>query len=185
MSEQQHTPVDIEVEDILRLAKEARRVVLATGCRSVSDYMLSHPDTSLDAMLESLELPREAKLSLMLAWTGEARDGESMARCARQLLTRLIRDEMPEGWPDMDALDLKSFNIVMYILQAALPKSCDPAIERIKHALLMADVRDEDEDENEDFQDGPFAPGWRPHFPDDPALVGIFARVWGPKASTN
>jgi hypothetical protein len=92
-----------------------------------------------------------------------------MEQCARSLLTRALRRELPEGWqrewndiPGDPTTPLFRKVGALCSLTVALPDAYEQATMRVRDALDAADI----------------PAGWVPAGPDDPIIVDVFKRYW-------
>ena len=99
----------------------------------------------------------------------EAEATGTMERCARSLFSRDLRDQLPEGWTRGSKQDADDVGGALYrqagvflTLTMALPDLCEPAVERVRRAMLAADIPS----------------GWVPSGPDDLVLVEVFGVYW-------
>lgn len=92
-----------------------------------------------------------------------------MERCARGILARELRDELPGGWCSDESdgghemtRPAGRLSEVFLALAIALPEAYRDAIDRVQEAMNAAEL----------------PVGWLPEGPDDPALVELFACSW-------
>lgn len=143
------------------------RALLSCGIASATAYADSRPVETLVRLVEELGLPAVSAYALERTLIDEAEHAGTMERCARGLLARDLRAELPDGWPvieDSDPTRLIQRASAFASLAFALPKSYGPAIQRVRYAMEMADI-----------------PGrWLPEGADDPTLLEVFVSHWNP-----
>lgn len=140
--------------------------LLSRGIASATAYADRRPLETLVRLVEELGLPAVSAYTLERALIEEAEHAGTLERCARGLLARDLRAELPDGWPateDSDATRLIQRASAFASLSFALPKSYGPAIQRVRYAMETADVPG----------------GWLPQGPDDPILMEVFVSHWG------
>jgi hypothetical protein len=145
--------------------------LLSRGIASATAYADTMPMETLVRLVEDLGLPPASAHALERALIDEAEHARTMDRCARGLLARDLRAELPDGWPateDSDATRLIQRASAFASLAFALPKSYGAAIQRVRYAMEMADI----------------PAGWIPHGPDDPVLMEVFVSHWEPLTGT-
>jgi len=145
------------------------QALYAKGFSSATAFADSQPDTPLPQLAPQLDAPAVSWLLLERALVDEAETGGQLERCARNLLVRDLRSELPLGWPgDSVARDDEASSPlfrragVFLALAIALPEPCAAAIDRVRKAMEHADI----------------AAGWLPADADDPVLVATFAAHW-------
>jgi hypothetical protein len=144
-------------------------VVLAEGFASLIAYADSRPTASLTELANHLGSDIEP-LDLEYQLVAEAEAAGTMERCARSLLARGLRSELPEGLAiDAGARDEATgcpFRLsgVFFTLVMSLPPAYHEAVDRIERAMTSADLPS----------------GWLPEGADDPALVELFGSYWAP-----
>lgn len=139
------------------------------GFSSVTEFIESRPLATLVELADELGQRDVAAVQLRWRWVAEAIATGNMERCARSLLTRTLREELPEGWhrewPDVPG-DSRTplFRKVgaLSSTAAALPDAYEESIDRIRVALDAAGIPE----------------GWLPASADDPLLVEIFRLHW-------
>jgi hypothetical protein len=145
------------------------RELEARGFSSATGYADSQPLASLPELANSLGADEIAAMQLEERLVEEAEGNGTMERCARSLLARDLRQELPEGWQREwnEALEETHSPLfrktgVFSSLTMALPELYAPATERIRKAMDAATI--------------PL--GWLPDGADDPILVAVFDRHW-------
>lgn len=148
--------------EILSRALETR------GFASLGAYADRWPEVSLAQLAADLagDIPPVVLEQKLIT---EARATGAMERCARGLLARRLRAELPDGWQnggtesDDHAGDQRSrLSSVFLDLEMAFPGAYEDAIVRVQRALAAADLPS----------------GWLPDGPDDPVLLELFASYW-------
>jgi hypothetical protein len=76
--------------------------IRAKGFASATEYVDSCPLSTLNRMAEELGLPPAAAYGLEQMIIEEAEQSDQMDHCARGLLVRDLRTELPGGWPAQD-----------------------------------------------------------------------------------
>lgn len=144
------------------------RTLESRGFASLTAYADGRPNASLIQLATELagDIPPMILEQELIAEAGAA---GAMERCARSLLSRHLRAELPDGWQDsMAASDGETdsqrsrLSTVFLALEMALPGAYEEAIVRLQRALTTADL----------------PAGWLPDGPDDPALLELFASYW-------
>lgn len=143
------------------------RALASRGFASLSAYADSRPEASLAELASDLGGPDAAPTALEQRLIAEAEVSGAMERCARSLLARDLRQELPEGWqPDNsgDEFASQAFRLlgVFLALTTALPAAYQDAIDRVEHAMKTIEL----------------PVGWLPDGPDDLALIELFASCW-------
>jgi hypothetical protein len=150
--------------------RESLSCTLATrGYSSATAYVNSRPQASLSELAGELGNPAIAAMQLEHQLVEEAELTGTMELCVRSLLARDLRGELPDGWPregsastDEAGSPLFRRAGVFLSLSMALPEACEPAVERIRRAMVGAGI----------------PAGWVPEGAEDPVLVEVFARHW-------
>lgn len=139
------------------------------GFASLSAYVDSRPEASLAELAADLGGPDTTPIALEQRLIAEAEATGAMERCARGILARELRDELPEGWYPGEGDggnktngQARRLSEVFLSLAMALPEAYRDAIDRVQHAMNAAEL----------------PAGWLPEGPDDPALVELFASYW-------
>jgi hypothetical protein len=139
------------------------------GFASATAYAESRPQASLAELAVELGGPGTEPMILEQRLIEEAEAAGTMERCARSLLARDLRVELPDGWQrggteSDDEARSQSFRLggVFLTLAMALPETYQDAIGRVQQAVNTSDI----------------LAGWRPVGPDDPVLVLLFACSW-------
>ncbi len=137
----------------------------AKGFASATAYAESQPRKSLNELADGLEPAIVSPTRLERMLVDEAEQAGTMDRCARSLLARELRVELPGGWPPRygdDTLSSLQRSGVFLTLAMALPDIYGLAVERIERAMATADIR----------------AGWVPIDADDPVLLAVFDGYW-------
>jgi hypothetical protein len=145
--------------------------IRAKGFGSATEYVDHRPLPSLNSLAEELGLPPAAAYGLEQLIIEEAEQRDKMDHCARGLLARDLRGELPDGWPaptDLDPRALLQRARAFESLAFALPPTYAPAIRRVRDAMESADI----------------AVGWLPTGPEDPVLMEVFGSYWNPFRSS-
>jgi hypothetical protein len=147
--------------DGLSLALQAR------GFASLTAYADSRPAASLADLAVELGGPDTYPIILEQKLVAEAEITGTMEHCARSLLARDLRSELPEGWQrgaSDDETASQGFRLsgVFLTLAMALPASYQDAIDRVQRAMMSADL----------------PTGWLPDGADDLALIELFGCYW-------
>ncbi len=144
------------------------RALEIRGFASLTAYADHRPKASLSQLATELggDIP---PVILEQQLVTEARVAGAMERCARSLLARSLRAELPDGWQDRgaerdDGADSQRSRLssVFLALEMALPAAYEDAVARVQRAMIAADLPS----------------GWLPSGPDDPALIELFASYW-------
>lgn len=146
---------------------EAQSQALASrGFASLTAYADSLPTASLADLASNLggEL-----FALEQRLIEEATAAGQMQRCARGLLARDLRSEIPEGWRrdranGRDLMVDQEFRIkgVFLTLLMAVPEAYHDAIERVELAIDRIELPE----------------GWLPEGADDATLIKLFDSCW-------
>jgi hypothetical protein len=146
-----------------------RRTLATTGFCSATAYADSRPQKPLSELADELGNPAIAAMQLERQLIEEAETAGTMERCARSLLARDLRAELPEGWPrewtaSTDQVGSPLFRRagVFVSLAMALPEAYEPAVGRVRRAMMGADI----------------PVGWVPEGAEDLVLVEVFACFW-------
>lgn len=138
------------------------------GFASLTAYADGRPKASLTQLATELggDIPPVILEQKLIT---EARSAGTIEHCARSLLARHLRAELPDGWQNSragsdDETDSQRSRLstVFLALEMALPGACEEAIVRVQRALTTAGL--------------PL--GWLPDGPDDPDLLELFASYW-------
>lgn len=139
------------------------------GFTSVTEFIESRPGATLVELADELGPKDVAAVQLRWRLVAEAAASGSMERCARSLLARALREELPEGWqrewhdvPGDPTTPLFRKAGALSSVVVALPDAYEDAVDRIGLALDAADIPE----------------GWLPVNADDPLLAEIFRRHW-------
>jgi hypothetical protein len=140
----------------------------ARGFASATAYADSQPQASVAALARALAETAASAAMLEVLLVEEARATNTLERCARSLLARDLRAQLPDGWPrtctgtdDESTCPLFLRAGVFHALAMALPDEHAEAIARVRCAMYEA-----------------IPEGWLPRDADDPALVAIFSAHW-------
>jgi len=151
------------------------QALFVKGFSSATAFADSLPNTPLHELAPQLDSPAVSWLLLERALVDEAEAGGTLERCARDLLARDLRSELPLGWPGgaIDRDDEASSPLfrragVFLALAIALPEPYASAIDRVRKAMEHAEI----------------ATGWLPANADDPVLVATFAAHWSGPGTT-
>ena len=144
------------------------RALETRGFASLTAYADHRPKSSLSQL--STELGADIPpVILEQKLVTEARAAGEMERCARGLLARYLRAELPDGWQDRDAerdddtdSQRSRLSSVFLALEMALPAAYEDAVARLQRAMSTAVLPS----------------GWLPSGPDDLTLVELFASYW-------
>jgi hypothetical protein len=141
--------------------------IRAKGFGSATEYVDHCPLAPLHSLAEDLDLPPAAAYGLEQLIIEEAEQSDKMDHCARGLLARNLRIEMPDGWRapnDDDPRPRQQRARAFESLAFALPPEYGPAIRRVRDAMEGVDI----------------AVGWVPLGPEDPVLMELFGSYWNP-----
>jgi len=150
--------------------EERLRVLLQDrGFSSVTAYAASRPEATLVELADELGPGNVAAVQLEWRLIAEAETSGTMEQCARSLLARALRRQLPEGW-QREWTDVPGDPTTPFFrkvgalssLTVALPEAYEQATLRIREALDAADIPQ----------------GWLPSGPDDAILVEVFKRNW-------
>jgi hypothetical protein len=113
------------------------------GFASLSAYVDSRPEASLAVLASDLGGPDTTPIALEQRLIAE----ETMERCARGILARKLRDELPEGWRSDESDDgdemtrqARRLSEVFLALAIALPEAYRDAIDRVQQAMHAAEL---------------------------------------------
>jgi hypothetical protein len=153
-----------------------RRTLATMGFCSATAYADSQPQKPLSELASELDNPAIAAMQLERQLIEEAETSGTMERCARSLLARDLRAELPEGWPrewtaSTDEVGGPLFRRagVFLSLTMALPEAYALAVERIRRAMMGADI----------------PAGWVPDGAEDLVLVEVFTCFWPAPVAAN
>ena len=139
------------------------------GFSSATAFADSMPLCALPELVGELNDPTIPWVLLERTLVDEATARGTLQGCARSLLVRDLRSELPRGWPRDSAVsdDEASSPLfrragVFLALTMALPESCASAIDHIRRAMENSNI----------------PAGWQPAGTDDPVLIEIFAAHW-------
>ena len=145
------------------------RALETRGFASLSAYVDSQPGASLAELATDLGGPDTPPIALEQRLIAEAEAAGTIERCARGILARELRDELPGGWCSDEsdggqetARQARQLSEVFLALAIALPEAYRDAIDRVQAAMNAAEL----------------PAGWLPEGPDDPALVELFGCSW-------
>lgn len=145
------------------------RVLETRGFASLSAYVDSRPEASLAELATDLGGPDMAPIALEQRLIAEAEATGTMDRCARGILARELRDELPGGWRSDESdggqemtRQARQLSEVFLSLAIALPEAYRDAIDRVQAAMNAAEL----------------PAGWLPEGPHDLALVELFTYSW-------
>lgn len=145
------------------------RTLEARGFVSLSAYVDSRPESSLAELATDLGGPDTTPIALEQRLIVEAEATGTIERCARGILARELRDELPRGWNSSEGdggnemySQARRLSEVFLALAIALPEAYRDAIDRVQRAMSAAEL----------------PTGWLPEGPDDPALVELFTCCW-------
>jgi hypothetical protein len=143
----------------------------ALGHTSLTAYADSRPTASIPELASDLG---GEPFALEQRLVEEADAAGQMQRCARSLLARDLRSEIPEGWRRQrtdggDAMVDQAFRIkgVFLTLMMTVPEAHHDALERIETAMDSAELPE----------------GWLPEGGDDAALIELFESWWSATAT--
>jgi hypothetical protein len=135
----------------------------------VTAFADSQPGASLIHLADQLGTGDVAAVQLEWRLIDEAETTGSMERCARSLLARALREDLPEGWqhewrdvPGDPSTPLFRKVGALVSLIVAMPDRYKPCAERVCDALNAAEI----------------PVGWLPSDADDALLVEVFRRHW-------
>jgi hypothetical protein len=142
------------------------RLLRQRGLSSASDYASLHPTTSFVALAKELGPGDVAAIQLEWMCLDEAKQSNSVERCARDFLTRILHEFIP-GWPRSDDPSIRkrlASGLAAWssMIGTRLPGYSDATMEMALAAL----------------DDSHVPVGWLPTSPDDPVLLDMFARHW-------
>jgi len=148
------------------------QALTAKGFPSATVFAESQPNASLPELAAQLQLidPMITWVLLERTLVDEAETSDTLERCARSLLARDLRSELPLGWSGESTKneDASVRAGVFHALTIALPESCALAIQRVWRAMEVMTPM-----------------GWLPTGADDPILVATFFAYWvGPSTAS-
>jgi len=158
-----HTPWDGKWEQRLSERLKLR------GFSSATDYANSRPTTSLVDLADDIGFEDIAAVQIQWRLVAEARVRGTMEQCARSLLARALRAELPEGWhrewidePGNPETPLFRKVSAFSEVTVALPEEYRAISRRLHKAFDAENIVE----------------GWIPEGADDPLIVDIFRRHW-------
>ena len=145
------------------------RALQTRGFASLTAYADSRPAASLADLAVELGGPDTYPIILEQRLVAEAEVAGTMERCARSLLARDLRSELPEGWrcgataaDDEARSQVFRLSGVFLTLAMAMPEPYQEAIDRVQRAMMSAEL----------------PTGWLPEGGDDLVLVELFGCYW-------
>ena len=143
--------------------------VRSYGFATVTEFADTQPTASLLTLTGQLAEERDiAALQIQKLLIDEAEATGTMERCAKSLLVRNLREELPGGWPAEWNHDVTMRRASAYgEWAAALGERYQPSYRAIGDTLKAAAL-----------DTTLIPPGWLPAGPDDPILVEIFRQHW-------